>query len=75
MISKCVETNFKVIGNTRINVELLLLLTKLRTIINTKSKGTLTINVDNTDDSLSFNFTVNDNEFDPIKLNDKFNFL
>lgn len=75
MIGKCVKTNFEIISNNKINVELLLLLTKIRSVIYAKDKATLTVNVDNTDDSLSFNFSVNNNEVDPIKLNNEFNII
>lgn len=75
MTSKCVETNFKVIANNKINVELLLLLSKIRSTIAAKEKATLTINIDNIDDSLSMNFVVNGNEIDPIKLDSEFNII
>lgn len=75
MKSKCVKTEFEIIANNKINVELLLLLSKIRSIIKAKSKDTLTINVDNTDDSLSFEFTVNNNEIDNIKVDTEFNIL
>lgn len=73
MYSKCVETNFKVIANSKLNVELLLIMNKIRSVISAKSKAELTIKVDNTDDSLSFNFVVNGNEIDTIKLDTTFN--
>lgn len=73
MISKCVETNFKIIANNRVNVELLLLLNRLRTLIHKKDKAVITLNVDNTDGDLSFEFTANNNEIDPIKLENEFN--
>lgn len=75
MVGKCVKTNFEIISNNKVNVELLLLLTKIRSVIYAKDKATLTVNVDNTDDSLSFNFSVNNNEVDPIKLNNEFNII
>jgi hypothetical protein len=75
MVGKCVKTNFEIISNNKVNVELLLLLTKIRSVIYAKDKATLTVNVDNTDDSLSFNFSVNNNEVEPIKLNNEFNII
>lgn len=75
MVGKCVKTNFEIISNNKVNVELLLLLTKIRSVIYAKDKATLTVNVDNTDDSLSFNFSVNNNEVDPIKLDNEFNII
>lgn len=75
MISNCVESNFRVIANHKINVELMLLLNKIRAVVYAKDKATITINVDNTDDSLSFNFVVNGNEIEPIKTDTTFNIL
>lgn len=75
MVGKCVKTNFEIISNNKVNVELLLLLTKIRSVVYAKDKATLTVNVDNTDDSLSFNFSVNNHEVDPIKLNNEFNII
>lgn len=75
MVGKCVKTNFEIISNNKVNVELLLLLTKIRSVIYAKDKATLTVNIDNTDDSLSFNFSVNNNEVESIKLNNEFNII
>ena len=62
--SKCIETNFKIISNNRVNVQLLLLLSKIRSIIRAKDSGILTLDINNKNGELSFEFIVNGHEFD-----------
>lgn len=75
MISKCVETNFKLIANNRVNIEMLLLFNRIRTLIHNKDKATLTVNIDNTENLLAFEFTVNGNEIDKMKIDNEFNIV
>ena len=70
---RCVESNFKVIGNPSVNTQLLLILAKMRQIINAKEKAILTIDIDNSHGESVFEFTCNDNEIGPIRIdNTKF---
>jgi hypothetical protein len=61
-----IETNIKLLSKNRVNIELTLLLDKIRTIIAQNKKETLTLNVDNTSKLLTFNFLINDNEIESI---------
>ena len=67
---KLVKTNFQIISNNRVNVQLLLLLSKIRTLIRSKDKAILTIDLDNSNGELTFEFTVNDNEIESIRIDD-----
>ena len=61
-----IETNIKLLSKNRVNIELVMLLDKIRDIISQNKKETLTLNVDNTSKLLTFNFLVNDNEIEQI---------
>ena len=50
-----------------------MLLDRIRTIVARKEKTTLTINVDNTSDFLTFDFLINSNEIDPLPEKNTFN--
>ena len=67
-----IETNIKLISKNRANIELTLLLDKIRSIVARKSKETLTVNVDNTSGTLVFEFLINDNEVQPYNLKNDF---
>ena len=63
-----IETNIKLLSKNRVNIELALLLDKIRSIIAQNGKETLTLNVDNTSKLLTFNFLINDNEIESLPL-------
>lgn len=67
-----IETNIKLISKNRTGIELALLLDKIRSIIATRGKETLTINVDNTTGSLVFEFLINENEVQTYNLKKNF---
>ena len=67
-----IETNIKLISKNRANIELTLLLDKIRSIVVRQAKETLTVNVDNTSGTLVFEFLVNDNEVQPYNLKNDF---
>ena len=68
-----IETNIKLFSKNRVNIELMMLLDRIRTIVARKEKTTLTINVDNTSDFLTFDFLINSNEIDPLPEKNTFN--
>lgn len=57
-----IETNIKLHSKNRVNIELALLLDKIRSVIAARGKETLTVNIDNTSGLLMFEFLINDNE-------------
>ncbi len=61
-----IETNIKLFSKNRVNIELVMLLDKIRNIISQNKKETLVLNVDNTSQLLTFNFLINDNEIEQI---------
>lgn len=67
-----IETNIKLISKNRTGIELVLLLDKIRSIIATRGKETLTINVDNTTGTLVFEFLINENEVQTYNLKNNF---
>lgn len=67
-----IETNIKLISKNRANIELTLLLDKIRSIVASKGKETLTIDVDNTTGNLMFEFLINDNELQTYNLKNHF---
>ena len=67
-----IETNIKLHSKNRTGIELALLLDKIRSIIATKGKETLTINVDNTTGTLVFEFLINENEVQTYNLKNDF---
>jgi len=67
-----IETNIKLISKNRTGIELALLLDKIRSVIATKGKETLTINIDNTTGSLVFEFLINENEVQTYNLKNNF---
>lgn len=67
-----IETNIKLISKNRTGIEIALLLDKIRTIVATKGKETLTINVDNTTGTLVFEFLINENEVQTYNLKNDF---
>jgi hypothetical protein len=68
-----IETNIKYIAKNRTSIELALLLDRIRAIIDSKGKETLTVNVDNTSGLLTFAFLINDNELPTYNLKNEFN--
>lgn len=64
-----IETNIKILSKNRVNIELALLLDKIRSIIAQNRSETLTLNVDNTSKLLTFNFLINDNEIESFPEN------
>lgn len=64
-----IETNIKILSKNRVNIELALLLDKIRSIIAQNRSETLTLNVDNTSKLLTFNFLINDNEIESLPEN------
>lgn len=67
-----IETNIKLISKNRTGIELALLLDKIRSVIATKGKETLTIDIDNTTGSLVFEFLINENEVQTYNLKNNF---
>lgn len=67
-----IETNIKLISKNRVNIELALLLDKIRSVVAQKKKETLTVTVDNTADNLVFEFLINDNELQTYNLKNEF---
>ena len=67
-----IETNIKLISKNRTGIEIALLLDKIRTIVATKGKETLTINVDNRTGTLVFEFLINENEVQTYNLKNDF---
>ena len=67
-----IETNIKLHSKNRTGMEITLLLDKIRYIIATKGKETLTINVDNTTGTLVLEFLVNENEVPTYNLKNNF---
>lgn len=67
-----IETNIKLISKNRANIELALLLDKIRSVVAQKKKETLTVTVDNTADNLVFEFLINDNELQTYNLKNEF---
>jgi len=67
-----IESNIKLHSKNRTSIELALLLDKIRSIIATKGKETLTITVDNTTGTLVFEFLINDNELQTYNLKNNF---
>ena len=64
-----IETNIKILSKNRVNIELALLLDKIRSIIAQNRSETLTLNVDNTSKLLTFNFLINDNDIESLPEN------
>lgn len=64
-----IETNIKILSKNRVNIELALLLDKIRSIIAQNRSETLTLNIDNTSKLLTFNFLINDNEIESLPEN------
>ena len=67
-----IETNIKLISKNRTGIEVALLLDKIRSIIATKGKERLTIDVDNTTGTLVFEFLINENEVQTYNLKNDF---
>jgi hypothetical protein len=67
-----IETNIKLHSKNRVNIELALLLDKIRSVVAQKKKETLTVTVDNTAGNLVFEFLINDNELQTYNLKNEF---
>lgn len=67
-----IETNIKLISKNMANIELTLLLDKIRSIVARKAKETITLTVDNTTGKLVFEFLINDNEVQTFDLKNDF---
>lgn len=68
-----IETNIKLIAKNRTGIELALLLDRIRSIVAEHGRETLTINVDNTNGLLVFEFLINDNELECLPPQNTFN--
>lgn len=67
-----IETNIKLLSKNRTSIEFALLMDKIRSVIATRGKETLTINIDNTTGGLIFEFLINENEMPTYNLKNNF---